>query len=126
MLICLVSFFSSQVDAFGFGVREIRDTKRLYAEILNRCFQTFKRRLSTFCPQSPTEGDKPEGVQVSGIVCMKQVNTRTFGDVGGCCVFNTVYPQKMGELVKLVCLVRLVSIVMILVVNSDPEWVWAD
>ena len=28
--------FTSQVDAFGFGVREIRDTKRLYAEILNR------------------------------------------------------------------------------------------
>ena len=25
-----------KVDAFGFGVREIRDTKRLYAEILNR------------------------------------------------------------------------------------------
>ena len=31
-----VIIFTSQVDAFGFGVREIRDTKRLYAEILNR------------------------------------------------------------------------------------------
>ena len=26
---------------------------------------------------------------------------------------------------KLVCLVRLVSIVIILVASSDPEWVWA-
>ena len=32
----IILTFTSQVDAFGFGVREIRDTKRLYAEILNR------------------------------------------------------------------------------------------